>query len=258
MGTDATNRFSDRVQNYVKYRPGYPDEMVQLLLDENIISPGDSIADIGSGTGISAELFLRHGFKVFAVEPNEPMRKAAEEILQPYLENKKLVSLDGTAENTSLPDKSVDAVLCAQAFHWFNRDVFKKECSRILKPGGNVILVWNDRKTDSTDFLKVYEDFLQMFGTDYKQVNHKNVQDKNIFNDFFGKGNYREYTLFNYQDVDFEGLKGRVLSSSYMPGEGHKEYDYMVYVLKKIFQRYQQNGKVRLEYDTKIYTGKIN
>jgi SAM-dependent methyltransferase len=258
MSAEVTNRFSDRVQNYVKYRPGYPDEMVDLLLSKNIISQGNVIADIGSGTGISSELFLRHGFTVYGIEPNEPMRHAAEEILKKYSENKKFISVDGTAEHSGLGEKSVDAVISAQAFHWFDRAAFKKECERILKPGGNVILIWNDRRTDTTDFLKVYEDFLNMFAIDYKQVNHKNTQDKKIFDDFFGTGNYLEFALYNFQDVDLEGLKGRVLSSSYMPNEGHKEYDYMMYVLRKIFQRYQLNGTVRLEYDTKIYTGKIN
>ena len=116
--------------------------------------------------------------------------------------------------------------------------------------------MWNDRQTDTTDFLKVYEDFLQMFGTDYKEVNHKNTQEKDIFNEFYG-GNFKEKTFFNFQDVDFTGLKGRVLSSSYMPNEGHKDFDFMISCLKKIFMRYQENGKVRLAYDTKIYYGEI-
>jgi SAM-dependent methyltransferase len=257
MSIEVTNRFSDRVQNYVKYRPGYPDELVDLLLSEKIITGNSLIADIGSGTGISSELFLKHGFTVYGIEPNEAMRHAAEEILKSYSDNKNFISVNGTAEHTGLKECSIDTVICAQAFHWFDRDAFKKECGRILKPGGNVILIWNDRRTNTNDFLKVYEDFLQMFAIDYKQVDHKNVQDKNIFNEFFGEGAYNEYTLFNYQDVDFDGLKGRVLSSSYMPNEGHKEFEYMIYVLRKIFQRYQQNGKVRLEYDTKIYTGQI-
>ena len=117
--------------------------------------------------------------------------------------------------------------------------------------------MWNDRRTDSTDFLKVYEDFLQMFGTDYLKVNHKNTQERSQFDNFFGKENYKEQSFYNYQDVDFEGLKGRVLSSSYMPNEGHKDFDFMIYCLKKIFTRYQENGLVRLDYDTKIYYGQL-
>ena len=256
--TVVTNRFSDRVDNYVKYRPHYPAEIIDFLKVENIISENSVIADIGSGTGISAELFLKNNYKVFGIEPNEPMRLAAENILKNYSDKNLFVSVDGKAEATTLENNSVNVIVCAQAFHWFNNDEFKKECKRILKPNGIVVLMWNDRRTDTTDFLKVYEDFLQMFGTDYKEINHKNTQEKSQFDNFFGKGKYREKSFYNYQDVDFAGLKGRVLSSSYMPNEGHKDFDFMIYCLKKIFMRYQENGLVRLDYDTKIYFGQLN
>lgn len=255
--TVVTNRFSDRVDNYVKYRPHYPTEVIDFLRAENILSGDSVIADIGSGTGISADLFLKNNCKVFGVEPNEPMRLAAETILKNYSDKKLFVSVDGKAETTTLESSSVDVIVCAQAFHWFNNNAFKTECKRILKPNGNVVLMWNDRRTDTTDFLKVYEDFLQMFGTDYKEINHKNTQEKSQFDNFFGKGNYKEQSFYNYQDVNFEGLKGRVLSSSYMPNEGHADFDHMIYCLKKIFIRYQENGVVRLDYDTKIYYGHL-
>ncbi len=255
--TVVTNRFSDRVDNYVKYRPHYPAEVIDFLKVQKILNENSVIADIGSGTGISAELFLKNNYKVFGVEPNEPMRLAAESILKNYSDKKLFVSVDGKAETTTLENNSVDAIVCAQAFHWFNNGAFKQECKRILKPKGYVVLMWNDRRTDSTDFLKVYEDFLQMFGTDYKEINHKNTQEKSQFDNFFGKENYKEQSFYNYQDVNFEGLKGRVLSSSYMPNEGHKDFDHMIYCLKKIFTRYQENGLVRLDYDTKIYFGQL-
>ena len=256
--TVVTNRFSDRVDNYVKYRPHYPAEIIDFLKAEKILIENSVIADIGSGTGISAELFLKNNYKVFGVEPNEPMRAAAETILQKYSDAQLFVSVDGKAEATALENNSVDVIVCAQAFHWFNNDAFKNECKRILKSNGQVVLMWNDRRTDSTDFLKVYEDFLQMFGTDYKEINHKNTQEQSQFDNFFGKKNYGEKSFYNYQDVDFAGLKGRVLSSSYMPNEGHKDFDFMIYCLKKIFVRYQENGLVRLDYDTKIYFGQLN
>ena len=168
--TVITNRFSDRVDNYVKYRPHYPAEVIDFLKTEKIISENSVIADIGSGTGISADLFLKNGYKVFGIEPNEPMRQASKIILQKYTNEKLFVSVNANAEETTLPNKSVDVIVCAQAFHWFNNDAFKNECKRILKPNGTVVLMWNDRRTDTTDFLKVYEDFLQMFGTDLKSV----------------------------------------------------------------------------------------
>ncbi|MCD6069197.1 MAG: methylase involved in ubiquinone/menaquinone biosynthesis [Bacteroidetes bacterium] len=257
MTENSENRFADRVDNYVKYRPSYPQEVVDLLLQKNYIGRQAVIADIGSGTGISAKLFLQNGFTVIGVEPNEPMRGAAERLLEKELAEKKFISLNGTAEHTGIQNASVDLVIAAQAFHWFEQDKFKAECKRILKPGGHVALIWNDRRTGTTDFLKLYEEFLQMFAIDYAKVNHKNVQDKKVFDHFFGENAYTEYTIESWQDLDLTGLRGRVLSSSYMPNTGHSEYDHMMYVLRKIYQRYQENNKVRLEYDTRIYIGTI-
>jgi SAM-dependent methyltransferase len=252
LETDNLNRFSNRVYNYVKYRPHYPEEIIPFLEKEGVLKPGYIIADIGSGTGISSELFLKHGFKVFGIEPNAEMREAAEKLLVPF---KSFTSVNGTAENTGLTNNSVELVIAGQAFHWFDQRESKKEFIRILEPGGKALLMWNDRRTDTTDFLKVYEDFLHMCGTDYDKVNHKNIQDEKIFDAWFGRNNYKTASFYNFQDFDFEGLKGRVLSSSYMPAEGHVNYEYMIYCLKKIFLRYQENGKVRFEYDTKIYYG---
>jgi len=254
MSKEVLNRFSDRVDNYVKYRPHYPAEVFDFLEGEKILCPNFTIADVGSGTGISAEPLLKRGYAVYGVEPNKEMREAAEKMLAEHTNFK---SINGTSENTTLDNNSINTIVAGQAFHWFEREKTKVEFKRMLKPNGMVVLLWNDRRTDTTDFLKVYEDFLQMFGTDYKEVNHKNTQDKKIFDEFFGKEGFKEKNFYNYQDVDFTGLKGRVLSSSYMPGEGHKDYDFMISTLKKIFMRYQENGKVRLDYDTKIYYGQL-
>ncbi|HXB40836.1 MAG TPA: class I SAM-dependent methyltransferase [Bacteroidia bacterium] len=255
MTNEVTNRFSDRVDNYVKYRPHYPAEVFYFLEAEKVLCKDFIVADIGSGTGISAEPLLKRGYTVYGIEPNKEMREAAENILKEY---KNFKSIGTTAENTSLGNNSINTIIAGQAFHWFDKEKTKTEFKRVLKPEGFVVLMWNDRRTDTTDFLKVYEDFLQMFGTDYKEVNHKNTQDKKIFGAFFGDDGFKEKSFYNYQDVDFTGLKGRVLSSSYMPGEGHKDYDFMISTLKKIFMRYQENGKVRLDYDTKIYYGQLS
>jgi ubiquinone/menaquinone biosynthesis C-methylase UbiE len=255
MHKESTHRFADRVDNYIKYRPHYPQEMFDFLSAEKIISENSVVADIGSGTGISSEPFLNMGLEVYAVEPNKEMREAAEKLLGHH---KKFHSVNASAEKTGLIDRSIDVIIAGQAFHWFDKEACKKEFKRILKPGGYIVLLWNDRRTDSTDFLRSYEDFLQLCGTDYKEVNHKNTQDKKIFDAFFGEGNYTEKWFYNFQDVDFTGLKGRVLSSSYMPNEGHKDHEHMMYCLKKVFARYQQNNTVRLEYDTKIYYGPLS
>lgn len=253
-GAGSLERFSSRVENYIKYRPGYPEEIIAFLKQQNLLNTKTVIADIGSGTGISAELFLKQANVVYGIEPNKEMREAAERILSAY---KNFKSISATAEANALPDNCVDLIIAGQAFHWFDKQKCKAEFKRILKPGGTVILMWNDRRTDSTLFLQNYEDFIKMFATDYLEVNHKNIDDK-VFDDFFGKGNYSMKSFDNFQYFDLEGLKGRILSSSYMPAEDHKDFNFMMGVLKKIFNRFQENGKVTIEYDTKIYYGTLS
>lgn len=250
---DTLNRFSNRVDNYIKFRPDYPVEILAFLKQKGFLKRESVIADIGSGTGISAELFLKEGYNVIGVEPNKEMREAGERLLAGY---KNFKSVDATAEHTGLENESVDLIVAGQAFHWFDKEKCKAEFKRILKPGGIVVLMWNDRRTDTTQFLQAYEDFIKMFATDYLQVNHKNIDEK-IFNSFF-EGDYQMESFLNYQYFDLQGLKGRILSSSYMPAEGHKDFDFMMSVLKKIFTRFAEEGKVTIEYDTKIYYGKLN
>ncbi|MGZ4098389.1 MAG: class I SAM-dependent methyltransferase, partial [Bacteroidia bacterium] len=150
-------RFNNRVDNYIKYRPHYPAAVYDYLLEENVLFNSSLIADVGCGTGISSDLFLKRGNKVFGIEPNGNMLKAATEYLSVF---PSFIPIAANAENTTLPDQSIDVIICAQAFHWFNRQQAKAEFKRILKPQGNVVLMWNDRQTNTTDFLKVYEDFL--------------------------------------------------------------------------------------------------
>lgn len=249
----ATERFSERVTNYVKYRPAYPASVLERLTELGILSAGSVIADIGSGTGLSSLVFLQKGFAVTGVEPNKEMREAGEEFLK---SEKGFTSVDGTAEATGLADHSVDLIIAGQAFHWFDAEKAKAEFKRILKPGAYVVLIWNDRRFDSTDFLRAYEDLLKMFGTDYAKVNHRNINEDH-FDSFFGKGEWKMFSVENHQDFNFEGLKGRLFSSSYVPAEDHPDSPFMISVLKKIFLRYQEEGTVRFEYDTKVYYGKL-
>jgi SAM-dependent methyltransferase len=180
------------------------------------------------------------------------MRLAAEKLLADYPEFK---SVDGSAEASGLISKSIDVVVAGQAFHWFDKLKCGAEFLRILKPEGSVVLLWNDRRTDSTGFLREYENFIVDFATDYKEVNHKNL-DASIFRDFFSEGNYIEARFDNAQYFDFEGLKGRILSSSYMPDENHERFEPMIIELKKIFDKHNLNNLVKIEYDTRIFTGR--
>lgn len=245
---DPTLRFSDRVENYVRYRPGYPPEVLDALVRETGLAPGTVVADVGSGTGISAALFLRHGCTVFAVEPNGGMRQAAERLLEAH---STFHSIAGTAEATGLADRSVDLVAAAQAFHWFRPDLALREFRRILRPAGWIVLLWNTRRTDGSPFLREYEALLQRFGTDYRQVDHRNV-DQARLREFLGTG-FRSLIYANRQELDLEGVRGRLLSSSYAPAAGHPDHDPMLRELDRIFAAHERDGRVSFEYDTEMH-----
>ncbi len=246
------SRFSDRVENYIRYRPTYPPAIVDMLRRETGLGPRSVIADIGSGTGISAELFLREDCTVFAVEPNKEMRTAAERLLG---SRATFHSVDGTAEATTLEDQSVDFVTAAQAFHWFKPEPTRAEFTRILKLGGRVVLIWNERKLGATPFLRDYESLLIKHATDYATVRHENI-DAQALGAFFAGGKYATHTFPNEQHFDYESLRGRLLSSSYAPAEGQPGHESMIADLKRIFDQHRTNGQVCFEYDTRVHMGR--
>jgi SAM-dependent methyltransferase len=252
--TDAKNRFSNRVADYVRYRPGYPAALLDLLRDECGLRAELSciIADIGSGTGLLAELFLKQGNRVFGVEPNPEMRAAGEEFLRSYAN---FTSVAGAAEATNLADGSVNFVTAGQAFHWFEPAAARREFCRVLAPGGWMAVVWNDRHMD-TPFARDYEAMLAHYGTDYTQVRDSYPQATTIKN-FFGEAAFAERSLNNSQVFDSEGLSGRLRSSSYAPTPGHTNYPAMMAELDRIFRAHQEDGRVRMEYITRVYFGQL-
>jgi SAM-dependent methyltransferase len=252
QGSDPKERFSSRVADYVKYRPGYPEEIVGVLREAIALSPDHVVADIGSGTGLSARRFVSNGNVVFGVEPNEAMRHAAEEIIG---RDGRFRSVDGAAEATALDDASVDVVVAAQAFHWFDRDAVRREWTRILRPGGWVVLIWNERRLDATPFLRAYEHVLVEYSTDYEAVRHENVTQDAIR--AFLPRDYSRHALDNEQVFDFEGLRGRLLSSSYAPPAGHPRHEPMLAALRRIFDEHCTDGRAVIEYDTVIHCGRF-
>jgi SAM-dependent methyltransferase len=250
---NATQRFSSRVDNYVRYRPGYPREVLDLLKKECGLTTESVIADIASGTGIFTQMLLENGNRVFGVEPNAEMRRAGEVFLQSY---PRFTSVAGTAEATTLPEHSVEIVAAAQAAHWFDRERARREFVRILKSGGSCVLLWNERRTDSTPFLREYEHLLLTYGTDYEEVRHERTTAE--IADFFQPSPFRSSTLEMRQDVDYAGLEGRLLSSSYTPTPEDENYEPMLRELRRIFDEYQINDRVSLEYNTLVYYGQIS
>jgi SAM-dependent methyltransferase len=251
---DAKQRFSNRVDDYVRYRPGYPRELLDVLRTRCSFRPDHTIADIGSGTGLLSKLFLDHGSRVFGVEPNAEMRAAGEEFLRAY---PGFTSVAGSAEATTLPSHSVDFVTAAQAFHWFDPSRTRREFQRILKPGGRVIVLWNERLLDDTPFLRDYEELLQRFGTDYSRVSESYPRPEHML-DFFAENGCTSHSLPNSQEFDFEGLSGRLRSSSYAPAPDHPQFAPMMEELLRIFGANQKDGVVSMEYRTRIYAGKLD
>lgn len=248
---NATTRFSDRVADYIATRPHYPVEIVDLLAAHCGLTPESVVADIGSGTGILTQLFLDNGNPVIGVEPNREMREGGEAFLASY---GRFTSVDGTSDATRLPTHGMDFIVAGQAFHWFDREKTRAEFLRIVKPEGWVVLIWNDRRIDSTPFLVAYEALLQEFAIDYNEINHKNVQDTAIFTSFFGARPH-EACFDNAQHFDFDGLMSRLHSSSYVPAKTDPRYPPLALHAREIFDAHQKNGKVTFEYDTRVFYG---
>jgi len=250
---DSTKRFSNRVEDYVRYRPHYPAEIIDFLQDNYKLTVHKLIADVGAGTGISTELFLDAGYRTVAVEPNTEMREKAIELLNPY---PGFTATDGTAEDTGLRTGSIDAVIAGQAFHWFNAVETRKEFKRILKSGGLVVLLWNERKTESA-FEKEYDQLIIKHGQDYVKVDHRNIDTEHI-GAFYAPEPFRLEVFPNKQVFDFEGLAGRLLSSSYMPTKDQPGYEPMINDLRQLFNRYQHHELITINYDTKVYVGQLS
>jgi SAM-dependent methyltransferase len=251
--TENKTRFTNRVDAYVKYRPSYPKEAIDYLYETVGFKRRSKIADIGAGTGIFSKLILERGSHVTAVEPNQAMRKAAEKMLAGESRYK---SVTGSAEDTQIQSHSMDFIVCAQAFHWFDRAAAQIEFRRILKKGGKALLIWNSRLRLGSSFLEEYELLLQKFGTDYAKVNHSNISPGQLAA-FFKAGELQEARFNIRQEFDFEGLSGRLLSSSYIPVLGHPSYEPMMVALSDLFERNKQDGTVFLDYETEVYWGEL-
>lgn len=252
MDQQSTTRFSNRVEDYIKYRPSYPASIISFLRSEYQLKSDKLIADIGAGTGISTELFLEAGYQVLAVEPNQAMREKAIELLSHY---DQFTAVDGTAEATTLEDECVDAIISGQAFHWFDVPKTKVEFQRILKPSGLVVLIWNERLTLS-DFEKDYDQLIIKHARDYVKVDHRNIDVESI-GAFYAPQRFELKVFANKQVFDFEGLKGRLLSSSYMPTKTDEGYQEMIDDLEVLFTQYQEDGEITINYDTKVYVGTL-
>lgn len=249
---DPTKRFSKRVENYLKYRPSYPLEIIPLLESECGLTRESVIADLGSGTGLLTELFLKNGNQVYGVEPNAEMRAAGEKAMGQF---GNFVSVNATAEETTLPDKSLDLVIAGQAFHWFDRVRARVEFKRILKNGGWVVLIWNGFRLETSPLVRGYQQIVLNFGTDYQEVKRE-IEGLEV-ESFFAPAECKSAHFSFKQVFDFSGLKGRLMSASYAPEPSDPAFDEMIKDLRALFDANEVNGKVDFDYETEVYYGQM-
>ena len=250
----ATERFSNRVDDYARWRPGYPAELTTWLMAECGLKSGDAVADVGCGTGLFTRDLLLQNLVVRGVEPNAPMRHAADDYLGDF--GGAFSSHDGSSEATGLPDASVRLVTAAQAFHWFRPAPTRAEFARILVPGGYVALIWNVRRED-TAFLRAYEALLRDHAPEYASSGVPAQADLNVIRPFFAPSPFVERSFPYSQNFDLVGVRGRLLSSSYAPAAGTPGHEPMLADLDRLFEAQQRNGRVAFDYDTRAFVGRL-
>jgi SAM-dependent methyltransferase len=250
---DSTERFTDRAGDYAAARPGYPVAIATTLIAEMKLAPDAVVADIGSGTGLSCEPFLRAGLAVIGVEPNDAMRAEGDRHLAQF---DRFRSSAGTAEATTLPAASVDLYTAAQAFHWFDIAKAAAEALRILKRPPLAALIWNDRVAAGSAFAEGYEQLLLDFGIDYAKIRHRHAHEDSVAA-FFGHRDFRVASFPNPTVLDWPTLLARLNSASYVPKLDHPNHAPMVERLRQLFDTAEQNGRVTMDYVTRVFHGAL-
>jgi len=241
---DATTYFSGLADRYDRFRPGYPDEAIDLVI-RRVGGRGAVIADVGCGTGISSRLLAAHGAKVIGIEPNDDMRAAAIAIER---ESKQGIEYRAaTADDTHLDDESIDGVVCAQSFHWFEGSPALREFHRITRAGGILALMWNVRDEEASEASRAYEDTVRRAQEDTRsrgQVVGRNREGDPTEGGFFHSP--RNHVFSNPISYTRDALHGRAQSASYFPRQGPVR-DELSRALDELFDRYARDGMVTLE-----------
>lgn len=250
---NPVQRFSGTVDYYIKYRPAYPQTIFDFLIRECKLSDEALVADIGSGTGLMAQLFLKNGYSVLGVEPNDEMRRAGQQLLQGY---PLFTSIKGTAEATTLAGQSVDLITVGEAFHWFEPLAARQEFGRLLKPGGWVVIARNVLRQDSP-FLAAHHNLKQKYREKNSPSRFTAETAAEKIKAFFAPQELHVRRFDNAQTLDYEGLKGRLLSASHSPRPEQPEFEAMLNELEALFQAYQKDNQVTLAYDCIIHYGQL-
>ena len=247
--SDTVSRFSGRQGDYLAGRPSYPAELLEWLGALYAPPERSAAADVGSGTGKLTAQLLRAGFRVYGVEPNGDMRRAAEALLAG---DPRFTSVDGTDRDTGLADGSVDLVTAAQAFHWFDGPAFARECRRVLRPGGRVFLIWHVRRS-----APVNRELARVFQThcpDFHGFSGGIAEDDPRIRAFFG-GRYEKRRFPHPLTLDRERFLRRCLSSSYSLREGDAGYPAYLAALEALFDRFSREGLLLQPNETLAYAG---
>lgn len=251
--SDSTERFTSRAGDYAAARPGYPAAIATTLIADLMLPSDAVVADIGSGTGLSCEPFLRAGLTVTGVEPNEAMRTEGDRHLAAFA---RFRSVAGTAEATTLPDTSVDLLIAAQAFHWFDIQLARIEALRILRRPPQAALIWNDRVSTGSAFAAGYEKLLLDFGIGYAEIKHRHAHEDSVAA-FFGQRDFRVASFPNPTALDWDTLVARVNSASYVPKADHPNHATMSGRLRQLFDADQRDGRVTMDYVTRVFYGAL-
>ncbi len=249
----SSDPFHGKASVYSRFRPNYPQTMIHDLIRHNKLEESSLVADIGAGTGILTGQLLQAGLRVAAIEPNDDMRRIAEAA---FSANPHFTAIAASAEQTSLGSGSVDFITVAQAFHWFNPEYFRNEARRILKPGGNVALIWNSRLPDAA-LIRESETICRQFCPDFRGFSGGTGSDPAVFHSFFKNGQYRLHVYDHPLAYNREQFIGRHLSASYAPRAADGNYRPFVKALTQLFDKYEQNGRVIFPNVTRCYCGKV-
>lgn len=245
-------KIANRVTYYNRYRPSYPERLYQYLVEKLDLKPKHVIADVGAGTGLSSRWFAANGNTIYAIEPSPEMRQAAAYNYQ-YYPDYHIIA--GAAEDTTLPDNSVDFIIGGQSFDWFDHEKASPELKRILKPDGYVLLFWNERQTESSGFLRQFEELLKRHAPAYMELNLVDQREKAVLQ-ILQEGHYGYAEFDNCQIFNWEGLKGRLLSTSFIPDADQPEYHNLLSGLARDYKAHAVCGQVKVDYITKLYYGK--
>ena len=248
-GSNPTGRFTGLSDLYAQYRPNYPTDAIDFIIGHCDLQAGSLVVDVGCGTGISSRLFAERAVNVIGIEPNAEMRASGQRETSPR-GMPQPVYRDGTAEATGLDDGVADAVLAAQAFHWFEVQPALQEFHRILKPEGWVVLMWNERD-QRDEVTAAYGAVIRAFPNAAGIEGSRGQAGSALLEStLFEKA--QRLAFINKQPLDEAGLLGRAFSASYAPKDP-SGVEKATAALREVFRRFQKDGQVTLVYETSVY-----